>query len=308
MRLGLADSLAHIAEQSAGVLPFDFSALDPLIAGIRSGVRYPPTAFSLYADIVLAICDDRHDEATRLLGELALQQPLTHPWRVLALDAPEHVRSMARYVRAMSGDAGTSFSIGPPPGDLAERFQRRALEGYRLMRAAAPELAAEFDALVADVIMVVGDSKAEYQFDGGSSYFLWGALFLNATSHETDVAMVEVMAHESAHILLYACAAEEALVTNPDEELYASPLRRDPRPMDGLYHATFVSARMHWAMSRLIQSGLLDASAVAAADVAREQDRRNFWAGHEVVARHGKLTKTGAAVMQAAVDYMAPFR
>lgn len=308
MRLGLADSLQYIAEQSESVLRFDFSTLDAIISDMRSGARYPPSAFSLYADIVLAICNDLYDEATLLLEELAREKPLGRAWRVLPLDAPEHVGNMSRYVRAMSGDSGARFFIGPPRGDAAERFQHRTLDGYRLMKLAMPELAAEFDELVADVIMVTGDAKAEYQFDGGSSYFLWGALFLNVTSHETEVAMVEVLAHESAHLLLYACAAEEALVTNSDEERYASPLRRDPRPMDGIYHATFVSARMHWAMTQLIESGLLSAAATAAAEEARTQDARNFWSGHDVVSRYGKLTRTGSRVMQSAADYMASFK
>jgi HEXXH motif-containing protein len=149
---------------------------------------------------------------------------------------------------------------------------------------------------------------AKFQFDGGSSYLLWGGLFLNATSHPDEVTMVEVMAHESAHLLLYACAADEALVENGDEELYRSPLRVDERPMDGIFHATFVSARMHWAMSRLLESGELDEEARRCAEAARMSDAQNFWSGHGVVAEHGRLTATGAAVMQAAAGYMASVR
>ena len=308
MRLALADSLEHIAEQAKDALPFDFSSLNHIVAGTRAGERYPPVAFSLYADIVLAICDGQHDEATSLLGELALQVPRSHAWRVLPLDAPEHAPHTARYLRAMNNDPNVAFAMRPPLADLARRFEQRALSAYGLMRSAAPELAAEFNTLVTDIIAVVGDDKARYQFDGGSSYFLWGALFLNASSHESDIAMVEVMAHESAHILLYACTDEETLVSNADDELFASPLRTDLRPMDGIFHATFVSARMHWAMCRLLGSGLLDEAAVALAEKARDDDARNFWAGYDVVARHGKLTRTGSTVMKAALDYMAPTR
>lgn len=308
MRLSLADSLEHIIEQSAGKLPFDFLSLAPLIASMRSGERYPCSTFAIYAEIVLAICNGEQELAVPLLQELSQEKPLAQPWRVMAMDDPVHERNMARYLRSMNNDPHTKFFMGPPSADLAARFGERVMAGYRLLASTAPELAAEFDELVSDVIMVVGDDKAKHQFDGGSSYLLWGGLFLNATSHETEVAMVEVMAHESAHILLYACAADEALVNNPDEEVFASPLRRDPRPMDGIYHATFVSARMHWAMAQLIRSGRLDDAACAAAESARLEDARNFWAGHEVVTRHGQLTRTGAQVMQEALGYMESVR
>ena len=308
MRLSLADSLEHIFEQAEGKLPFDFSALTPLIQDMRAGERYPCSTFAIYAEIVLAICNGEQELAVPLLQELSQEKPLAQPWRVLAMDDPVHEKNMARYVRSMNNDPNTKFFMGPPSAELAARFSQRVMASYRLLASTAPELAAEFDELVSDVIMVVGDDKAKYQFDGGSSYLLWGGLFLNATSHGNEVAMVEVMAHESAHLLLYACAADEALVNNPDEELFASPLRRDPRPMDGIYHATFVSARMHWAMAQLIRSGRLDDAASAAAESARQEDARNFWAGHEVVARHGQLTRTGSQVMQAALSYMESVR
>jgi hypothetical protein len=308
MRLSLADSLQHIAEQSAGKLPFDFSALEPLISNMRSGDRYPCSSFAIYAEIVLAICNCEHDRAVNLLEELVQEKPLAQPWRVLAIDDPIHIKNMGRLLWTMNHDPNTKFFMGPPSADLVDRFSQRVMACYSLLASVVPELAAEFDELVSDVILVVGDDKASYQFDGGSSYLLWGGLFLNATSHENEVAMAEVMAHESAHILLYACAADEALVKNPDEELFPSPLRIDLRPMDGIYHATFVSARMHWAMAQLISSGRLSDTASAVAKAACMEDLKNFWAGHEVVARHGQLTRTGSEVMQGALSYMESVR
>ena len=308
MRLALPDSLEHIAEQASGKLPFDFSSLTPLIADMRRGARYPSSTFAIYKELVLAICSDELDLAVSLLHELTQEKPLAQRFRVLSIDDPAHVRNMDRYLRSMNNDPHIKFHMGPPSVDLAARFKQRVISACELLSSAVPAIAEEFDELVSDLIMVVGDAEAEYQFDGGSSYLLWGALFLNATSHETDVAMVEVMAHESAHILLYACAADEALVNNPDEELFASPLRVDPRPMDGIYHATFVSARMHWALAALIRSGQLDDVALAAAHKAQHENVSNFWVGHDVVARHGLLTGTGSQVMQTAFSYMTSVR
>ena len=131
----------------------------------------------------------------------------------------------------------------------------------------------------------------------GSSYSLWGALFLNASSHNNDITMVEVITHETAHCLLYGLSIEESLVLNPDDKYFPSPLRSDLRPMDGIYHATFVSARMHWAMSRLIESGQLDAHECETAEQARIADQKNFNTGYETIAAHALLTATGEQVM-----------
>ena len=74
--------------------------------------------------------------------------------------------------------------------------------------------------------------------------------------------------------------------------------------MDGVYHATFVSARMHWAMSRLIASGLLTEEELALAIKARDDDKRNFEKGYDTVAAHARLTNTGRLALNAALDYM----
>ena len=152
--------------------------------------------------------------------------------------------------------------------------------------------------------MAVGDPGKTAEFDGGSSYSIWGALFLNASSHDNDIAMAEVIAHESAHCLLYGLSVDESLVLNPDDEFFPSPLRQDDRPMDGIYHATFVSARMHWAMSRLIESGLLDTRASDMAGQARLEDQRNFYDGYRTVAAHAQLSATGKQVIAGAKAYM----
>ena len=143
------------------------------------------------------------------------------------------------------------------------------------------------------------------QIDGGSHYQLWGALFLNAGFHSTDEAMAEVIAHESAHSLLFGLCTHETLVLNDDDEGYPSPLREDLRPMDGIYHATFVSARMHWAMNRLLEAGLVQPQRRDEIVKARDADRINFESGLSVVRKSGQLTPLGREVMAGAQRYMA---
>lgn len=307
-RLSLADSLFYLSEQSSHILAFDFKKLEPVIHAIRAGHRFPGTTFFTYAEIVMALINNEQQKAidgfNKIIFEIPIPEVAYEPCRILPSNASPHLENQNMYLRAMNTDPHLYFFIGAPSDALAHQFSNRIVSGFKLMQLALPELAEEFKILVSDIVMVVGDAKSDYQFDGGSSYFLWGTLFLNATSHQTDIAMVEVLAHESAHMLLYACAIDEPLVLNPDEDLFPSPLRADLRPMDGIYHATFVSARMHWAMQTLIDSGMLSGDDLIAAKKARDEDLKNFWAGYKVLSAHGELTATGEKIMQTAVDYM----
>ena len=169
-----------------------------------------------------------------------------------------------------------------------------------MLDSSVPQLAAEIRALIREIVLAVAPDGSKMQFDGLSSYQLWGLLVLNPRFHETPVAVAEVLAHETAHSLLFGFSFDETLVLNPDSDLFPSPLRLDPRPMDGIYHATYVSARMCWAMQRIAADTGFDGEVRAAARVAAAEDIKNFAAGHSVVAEHGDLTETGRELMDRA--------
>ena len=304
MQSGLSESLEHICEQCHGQLSFDEPAIRTIISSLANQKCYPPSTFALYYELATALFDDQPDAAENLFTELAMEKPLDSGLKIMALGDCEISEHTARFQRMMNSDPTSEFDFLPPPKDMAIKFRTRFRNGFSLIERIIPELAAEIRALVSQVLMAVGDPDKQAEFDGGSSYAIWGALFLNASSHENDIAMAEVIAHETAHCLLYGLSVDESLVLNPDDEFFPSPLRQDDRPMDGIYHATFVSARMHWAMSRLVESGQLDTQDHKTAEQARLEDQVNFYDGHKTVAAHAQLTETGKQVMAGAKAYM----
>jgi HEXXH motif-containing protein len=305
MHDGLADSLRQICAASDGKVEFDRDAIERLIGDIEAGRRLSPNAFAIYYELVPALMEGRLDDARALFAELAQQRPTDLRFRVVALGEPAMVEKEARYLRFMGNDPAYRHVFLPPSAEDLAAFKHQFASVMELLEQAAPELLAELKAIISELILVVGPKDAKVHFDGGSSYQLWGALFLNAVRHKTRIDVIDSLAHESAHSRLFGLCTEEAPVTNADEELHPSPLRAERRPMDGVYHATFVSARMHWAMSRLIASGLLTEEERILAIQARDADRRNFERGYETVAAHGQLTRTGQIALDAARAYMS---
>lgn len=304
MLRALGDSLDHIREQASGRLGFDEAAFASLASRLRAGERHSPSTFARYYDLVerIGAADTRGAEA--LMAEIAASRPVPAGLRILPIGDPALAGVAALYRRRMNSDPTIAFSFLDPPPDLVPPFTARFGAAMALLDRAMPALSGEVRGLLSEIVLATHAQGDAYRFDGGSSYMLWGALFLNARFHETVVAMAEVIAHESAHTLLFGLSVEEPLVFNADDALYASPLRADPRPMDGIFHATFVSARMHWVMTRLAASGLLDAQEAAAAREAAAADRVNFLSGYETVAAHAQLSRNGAGLMRNAAAYM----
>ena len=117
--------------------------------------------------------------------------------------------------------------------------------------------------------------------------------------------MISGLAHESAHAFLFSLSFGDSFVHNPHDELHSSPLRVDPRPLDGIFHATYVSARMHYAHSRVIENDVLSEREQSTAKAELEASRTAFRAGLKTLDDHASLTPLGRQVMDAARDYMA---
>jgi len=303
MRERLGDSLRHIAQAVEGRIEFSPASLEAFLERLQ---RAPvsPLVFGAYCDLVLAIDAADFEGAQSNLAEILAAG--NHPGgpAVVALAAPQTDAASGRYARLVDTDPSMPFRIYPPPPPVAAAAREQIAAAFALMDAGHPELGAEIRALLREIVLAVGsDDRRAVNFDGASAFMLWGGIVLNARSYPTTLEMVQALAHESGHNLLFGLCADGPLVENDDRELYPSPLRQDPRPMDGLVHATYVSARMHEAVARLRKSGALSRDQEGAADAAMASNRRAFADGMQVVERHGKLTALGARVMAGAAEH-----
>ncbi len=146
-------------------------------------------------------------------------------------------------------------------------------------------------------------------FGGVSSFAAWGAIGINERAHTHWADYLRTIVHETAHLILFAVARDEPLVLNDVSERKASPLREDARPIDGIFHAAFVSAREALALdeclSRFDKMGtsvdlqvkehvesLLGDSVVSFSNCCRQLDE------------HARLSPLGAQILQEARSYM----
>ncbi|HEX4266225.1 MAG TPA: HEXXH motif-containing putative peptide modification protein [Verrucomicrobiae bacterium] len=305
MRSRLADSLGYIFEQANGQLEVTDNRVEDFLTRLRNK-PISPLAFSFYSDAVIAIEEDDIEGASRILGELITLPSRNGDLEISALADPKDNSVAQRYARFLNTDSSITFEIYPPSKEAFLSCQRQIHDALALLDSGDPELAGEIRALLREIVLASGTKDpTAYTFDGASSFMLWGAIIINADRNDGAIGMVQMLAHESAHNLLFGFSADEALVENSPDELFSSPLRKDPRPMDGIYHATFVTARMYRVVHQLIESGVLDAASKAKAQKDMAENTQLFKQGIETVQRFGKLSALGENVMRGAIDYMA---
>jgi len=282
--------------------------LQSVISLLQSGQRVSPAVFASYYQLVLSILagEDFTEKIYDLIDTVETRETLVFKDFSAAGLGSEKMISL--YTASLDTDDKLSFGFFPPKPEESNRTKASVMRAITLMRQLVPDLAAEFEAIVIEVLLAAADEPDAPRFDGASSYMLWGALALSVDDEKSDLEMIETLAHEAGHSILFGLTIEEPLVKNDDDDVFESPLRPDPRPMDGIYHATFVSARMHNAMQECKKSGLLKKEQLIECETYLDASKQAFIDGYSVVADSGDLTATGKTIIDNAYEYMSSIR
>jgi len=306
MRASLADSLAHIHAAAARPMNVADAALAEVLSTIKAH-RVGPGVFGRYYDVVFALQGRSYAQAGLLFREiiaLADEEPsfATIPFTEAALGPDKE-----RYARFIGLETASAAALASPRSEDWLAFESNIAAAMELIGEADPALAAELRALVVQVVAVGSNRGSGSQpFAGASSFMLWGAILLNAERHSTRLDVIGGLVHEAAHQLLFGLSIEKPLAENPISERYGSPLRNDPRPMDGIFHATFVCARIHYTYARLRDAtkSHLDDEERRLIDERLGIYQQKFFDGLETVDRFGRLSANSHRIMRAATDYM----
>ncbi len=267
-----------------------------LIASVRAA-PVAPQIFALYTDIVHAIRVDDHAAVEALLEALADPALAAGPRsRIGTLtDAFLGAGMAERYLGILADDPETPLGLSAASDEEMQRGIALVAAAQELLRRAAPALAGEIDVLARQIVLV-SKAPGPLIFQGASTFYLWGCVFLNPAMFPSRIQMAEALTHETAHLLLFGMTGGNPLVENPDAERYASPLRPDPRPMEGIAHATYVLARMMLCLDLLAEADDLDAAERSSLAEARAQNARLHQDGLRTTLQHARFTATGKSI------------
>jgi hypothetical protein len=304
----LAVSFREIAAASSSVITIDEKRLTAFLDSVARARKISPRYFAIYHEMLVAVEEDEIETVEHLFDELVnVDDPGDAVLSYNLSDEHLGLGNGARYRRWANIDPQNPLSLVALTPAEFDRIAATTREALAFMDSGAPEVSGEVRSLLAEVVFACSAADADVAFHGISSFYLWGTVLLNAERHHTTLEVVQTLAHESSHMHLFAVALDSRLVENPEEERYQSPLRVDPRPMDGIYHAIYVTARMHYVLARLLASGALPAHHVQEAETGLVTHVKAFREGYEVVSSHGKLTELGQELLSTAHAYMLPY-
>ncbi len=301
MREDLASSLQRIAHRAAAYLPGDVS-IEAACRDIRAH-RIDPALFAVYYEFIHQVQGNAWDGAAR-------------SWRAIAAKAGETVRLEYQPFNSLDEDAERFQRLFASGGQAAKLFARPDESSWRgfvsnvdaalaLLEAVSSDWRDEIDSLLTRIYAAVPPEDALWRVSGSSSFMVWGAVVLNVQRNNNPMRVLTGIVHEATHQMLFGLSRRQPLTENPPGQRYPSPLRSDPRPMDGVYHATYVSGRLCAFHTLLGRHEGLDEMERAEINERLDRQKKHFADGYAVVRREGRLSPLGRELIEAAADHVA---
>jgi hypothetical protein len=305
VRSGLARSLKAVYSKVSDQIDYDERRLQAVLGQIeRKPAR--PAVFGVYTDMVEKLLSNDLAMLEALSRRFLDLDPIGDGTRIVSLTDEDLGAGQAEcYARLVDDDPDRRYSIQPLGKGQFQAARSRVSSALTLLDDGVPELAEEIRGLVRELVLVSdGNGNEPRSFDGASTFYLWGAVLLNV-GDATRLDLAQQIAHEAAHLLLFGLMMGQPLTENDLEERYTSPLRQDPRPMEGVVHAAYVVARMSYALERLVNSGMLSTEEQerARTDLQTHSDR--FFDTLPIIRRHARFRPEGDTIFQGAITYMS---
>ncbi len=302
-------SLDYVFEAAGPALGLDAGQVNAWMMQFAAAQRAEPMVHARYHAMVGAIQSNQIDVARHEADILLAIQPVApSTLAIFNLDDPALGEGATALIcRFADIEEANRLDLIPAPSEDIETFRVLMAEADEMMAEHHPELHGEFHALISVMLAVEQSEDRKFTLGAVSCFQLWGALIINPALQQDALNLVATIAHECTHLLLFAMAMDEPLVLNPPQERHYSPLRKEMRSVDGIYHATIVSARMAHAFMQQMNSGML------AAELARDAPNRLFSALHAfdsgvaVLIENARLSTTGQSILEDAILLVADY-
>jgi hypothetical protein len=166
-----------------------------------------------------------------------------------------------------------------------ERVKSSLQRGLKVYEESFPDFFEEFKSLVGEILVL----KAE-GIKGGSSFDFFGLIHIcYLYKWEKITVVLHFLVHEQGHLYVHLLSKDDPLIHNPLEK-YEAPLRVEERPLIGIYHATFVLARMQYVLSKALSYKVIPQSEWDYCEEMTDYFRKRCQVGLDIVRKHAQMT------------------
>ena len=292
----LIESLSELAQADNSIEYKINDIIDQLCKKKASSLTIAPLCYAFYYRLGFCLLNNDINDAHFIINEffdfvsksIFHKNLIVEAWCELTPHKNIYLASLGEHSGYLLRDvSGKDFSL----------YNAALLNEIKRVKDYYPSFYEEISCLLKQVIIVNSDTRSK-PFLGMSPIQLWRSIFVNISMCSSKISILETLIHEASHTYLFAQSYLTPLTKNNKDELYYSPLRNCERPIEGIYHAMFVSARVAYCLFQMYNAGAFYGSEETAAQDAIKRNIRQFFACESVVMKHAALSCLGKRVLR----------
>ncbi|MBA3284047.1 MAG: hypothetical protein H0U27_03160 [Nitrosopumilus sp.] len=164
----------------------------------------------------------------------------------------------------------------------------RFFSALKLIKYYSYDIYQEFDTFSSLILFLNGD-----HIKAGSSHNAFGMIYIAQEYVKSIEEMIDTLVHEAAHQYLHLISFFDPLIKNSPEERYEAPLRKEKRPLIGIFHAVFVISRLIYLYKKINTSSLINNLELTFFETKLHYYSMRYYNGVEILNRYAKFTDIG---------------
>ncbi len=296
MRFSLIESLKYIANTYTEYSLADAQQeLLKKILQIESVKNISPIIYGLYYRIAFSIFNEDFKTTNNLISKLIDLEKISLNEDDFKIEIDSfQSKNISDYKDIYIDSIGDleGFLLENVDEKVAQKFISQLKKVLTVLRDNYHELYLEINALLKHIILISG--KGERVFNGIAPYQLWRLLYLNPDKNLNFENLLETLIHEVSHIYLFGNTVNEPLVLNDADETHFSPIRQKERPIDGIFHAMFVSGRVYHCLTEIQKNYHFENNVLI--DGVKSRNYKIYQESYKIIKQKAKLSSVGKQI------------
>jgi hypothetical protein len=245
----LCRSFLYLLQQAEQVIGYQFTRSNARLAEIRNRVitgkcRLNGFAYALHTMIVDQMRNQRVREVVALLRHIPDAKLTMNSTTTISYgDAAKRKIEQQAFTDVIARDYDSAYSKRFDAAAPATRDFKLAAKTVEAVLRRLQHEDSETNGEIAHYVSHIVIIKSEH-INAGTCFKAFGLLYLTILRPNQDwTCYLENIVHEAGHHHLFALWTLDPILRPDGGQLYRSPLRTEPRPMSGIFHAMFVLAR-----------------------------------------------------------------
>ncbi|MEP7731503.1 aKG-HExxH-type peptide beta-hydroxylase [Marinomonas primoryensis] len=244
----IISSLAYLKNVAGKIVEFKDFSLESLLYKSNDGTSLNPEIFYLHDKLLLSMRNQdlvstksnldkvcsvlNNDENNDENNEVIIKSFSYSEWESFIAEES---------IKTLKGATGRNVLIEPVSNSQLLKEIESIKKSIFLIEEVFPEMMDEINNLLSNIRVFSGKRAM-----GITDVRMFGCMYIRVPREGVDPVLYycEHLVHEVSHMYLNSAMSMDPILLNDASQTYSSPIRPDPRPMLGVFHATFVTSRI----------------------------------------------------------------